>query len=36
MAHDAARWHADRFSDTVMAEHPVAENATAEPPVARV
>lgn len=25
MAHDAARWHADRFSDTVMAEHPVAQ-----------
>ena len=25
MAHDAARWHADRFSDTVMAEHPVVE-----------
>jgi hypothetical protein len=27
MAHAAARWHADRFSDTVMAEHPVAEAA---------
>lgn len=24
LAHEAARWHADRFSDTVMAEHPVA------------
>jgi cystathionine beta-lyase family protein involved in aluminum resistance len=25
MAHDAARRHADLFSDSVMAEHPVAE-----------
>jgi len=24
LAHEAARWHADQFSDTVMAEHPVA------------
>ena len=31
MAHDAAKWHADQFSDTVMAEHPVAEE-----PAARV
>jgi hypothetical protein len=23
MAHDAARWHAEQFSDTVMKEHPV-------------
>jgi hypothetical protein len=23
-AHDAARWHANEFSDQVMAEHPVA------------
>jgi hypothetical protein len=22
-AHDAARWHAEQFSDTVMKEHPV-------------
>jgi hypothetical protein len=25
MAHDAARWHAEQFSDTVMKEHPVTE-----------
>ncbi len=25
MAHDAARRHAEQFSDTVMAEHPVAQ-----------
>jgi hypothetical protein len=25
LAHDAARRHADQFSDTVMAEHPVAQ-----------
>jgi hypothetical protein len=25
MAHDAARWHAEQFSDSVMAEHPVAQ-----------
>ena len=25
LAHDAARRHADLFSDSVMAEHPVAE-----------
>jgi hypothetical protein len=31
MAHEAARRHADQFSDLVMAEHPVAEH-----PVARV
>jgi hypothetical protein len=24
MAHAAAKWHADQFSDEVMAEHPVA------------
>lgn len=23
-AHDAAKWHADQFSDAVMKEHPVA------------
>jgi len=23
-AHDAAKWHADHFSDSVMQEHPVA------------
>jgi hypothetical protein len=23
MAHDAARWHAEQFSDEVMKEHPV-------------
>jgi hypothetical protein len=25
LAHEAARWHADQFSDSVMAEHPVAQ-----------
>ena len=25
LAHEAARWHAEQFSDTVMAEHPVAQ-----------
>ena len=24
-AHDAAKWHADHFSDTVMQEHPVVD-----------
>ena len=29
MAHDAARWHADQFSDTVMAEHRVTGDSAA-------
>lgn len=29
MAHDAARRHADQFSDSVMAEHPVVEQPVA-------
>ena len=29
MAHEAARWHADEFSDTVMAEHRVTRDSAA-------